>query len=792
MAILWHTSKIGSYFATRSARHALPLHHDKPTHHQPSLRAFVLNPVRLCTILLTVAFSFATLFLILHTSGGIRIIQEPFAFVPAPEPEPESGIGIPPVEPPSPHPVRFAGSDVVYDAFLAPSAVQALADPRIRPIRAHEAMPYACLDRWVATGLWAAPCLHGMVYESRIDLVYVWVNGSDALHSASRTALLANYEYETKDARFREHDELRYSLRAARNATRWWPDSTWHVVTADVKEPDWAERISIEEEENANAIHRRAAVPLPTEELIDTRLTTRELIDTRLTTRERRLGLVPQWLDIECAFNVTRAREAVSVSGNETEGRRQPPIVLHHDTQLFRYSDDPGVRLQAEDAAQWLAKVVPSFNSHAIESQLANLPPDIVSDQIVAMNDDQFLTLPTPPSAFHTTLYGPVFRMDPDLLVGGDNTGAGDGGGEWRSIPWSGHLLDERFGTRKRPYMKHISRSLSLPLLHECLLAFGKPYAATPLSQFRGAHFADREWEVNTIFLATHFIIERHREALLWSWVVGKWGGGLARVRGVLDSGTKRAMWQELWGKEMSGDAADEGANIVKRKPAVRTTMGDVEANLKRAGVRPPAVKDITQAMDTRYSWVSMNGYSPTWKRLMDKVNIDPSCIGNASEPAWKTFRRLVMVDLKCGDQIIASLLYNSPSGLGIFLPVPVRSSSRPTPSPPPSTPEPITLPLRLPPTEPFFPSNPRAFAVRLIQRYAYAIGYSPMYFIGPKTPAQAKTQLRTADIKKSTGLLCINDDLGDDPRQLEEADRVFRSWFEKRWPERLECELDE
>lgn len=59
------------------------------------------------------------------------------------------------------------------------------------------------------------------------------------------------------------------------------------------------------------------------------------------------------------------------------------------------------------------------------------------------MNDDQFMTLPMPPSAFHTTLYGQVFRMDPNLMVGGDASGSADGGGEWRSLGWSSHLLSE-------------------------------------------------------------------------------------------------------------------------------------------------------------------------------------------------------------------------------------------------------------------------------------------------------------------------------------------------------------
>ncbi|KAF7288869.1 hypothetical protein MIND_01402700 [Mycena indigotica] len=746
MAILWHSGMLGTYIARRT-RYALPFYHPRTLPHDRKLPPYLLHPVRLCSILLIVTFSSVTLFLLFHARSLAAVfighrwrLQE--LFIPAP------WSIVPLIEPPSPHPVRLATTDTVYDAFLAPSAAQAVADARIRPIRAHDAIPYDCLDNWVATGRWEASCLHGMVHESQIDLVYVWVNGSDALHSQSRAELLARLGYETKNARFREHDELRYSLRAARQATKGWPHSAWHLVTADVKTPN-------ETRLDSMSHYERAAVSIARDDEMG-------IVGNGEESREKRLGLVPQWLDIDCAFNASRSQ--VRNNGNS----EHPPIILHHDTQLFRYSNDPEVPVEPEHIANWLAKVMPSFNSHAIESQLANLPPDIVADQIVAMNDDQFLTLPTPPSAFHTTLYGSVLRMDPELLVGGDNTGAGDGGGEWRSIPWSAHLLDERFGKRKRPYMKHISRSLSLPLLHEALLAFGKPFAATPLSQFRGSHFASREWEVNTIFLASHFVIERHREALLWSWVVGKWGG----VIGVLDAETKFKMWVEMGGESM-------GKTMLNLKEAKRTTLADVERNLRRAGVKPPRGKG---QMDTNYYWVSMDGYSASWMNLAERIHITPACLGNHTEAAWAMFRRLVMNDLACGDQIISSLMYSTRSGLGIFLP--------PTPSFPVASDEPITLPLVLPTTRPFFPSNPRAFAVRLIQRYAYVLGHSPAYFIGPKNSQQMDAQLRTADKLRYAGLLCINDDLGDDESDITRAEAVLKAWFAMRWPERLECEI--
>ncbi|KAJ7821639.1 hypothetical protein B0H13DRAFT_2449257, partial [Mycena leptocephala] len=384
-------------------------------------------------------------------------------------------------------PVTELLGTLVYHPFVHPSPPGYLVNQIVRPIRRG-----AGRCGWVPEG---RP-------DAIVDLVYVWVNGSDPLHVKARAELLAATNYTTTEARFREHDELRYSLRAARLATESWPHTRWHVITADVPHP------------NPNN-----------------------------TDHGWRLGLVPQWLDIQCAFH---------------SPDHHPSIHLHHDTEIFRLTGRPGSSLTSADAIDWLGKVIPSFNRFS-----ANVADVSLS---VALNDDQFLMMPIPPSAFHSTLYGPVFRIQPHLLVGGDASGDADGNGEWRSLGWSSHLMSQRFGLRKRPYTQHNARALSVPLMHEMSLTFGSYFAATPFSQFRGSHNAPEELEVNTIFMATHFVIERHREALLWSWIVGKWGG----QRGVLGRDQKKRMWRELGGRE--GDTL----NLLK---ATRSTMEDLELN---------------------------------------------------------------------------------------------------------------------------------------------------------------------------------------------------------------------
>ncbi|KAJ7171253.1 hypothetical protein C8R46DRAFT_1190647 [Mycena filopes] len=725
----------------------------KPTSPSP-WRDLLCNPVRCTAILLIVALSVTSVgFIVVQRPWGSSVVapnklHPPHELDEPPIPIPTIPIPIPPTKPQPPlfvelEPVPEVIAATVYDPFLAPSPENAIADPMVRPIKAHRALSEECMDTWVSTGLWQEPCRHSMVGDSQIDLVYVWVNGSDALHQKARKELLEATGYKTKDARFREHDELRYSLRSVRNATATWPNSTWHIITADVPVP---------------------AEPSPNINLNNTA----PHDDSR-----RRLGLVPQWLDIECAFH------------GSPDGHGQPPIRLQHDSQLFRFTGPPGVALKPADASRWLGKILPSFNSHAVESQLPQLDPRVVSDNIVALNDDQFMMLPHPPSAFHTTLYGPVFRMDPNLLVAGDASGSADGGGEWRSLGWSAsllsnyyfnHTLHDRFGTRKRPYIHHNARALSLPLMHELSLAFGPSFAATPLSQFRGSHKVAGELEVNTIFMATHFVIERHREALLYAWVVAKWGSA-GSEEGVLDRDVKWKMWVELGGGEADG--------LGWRGEAGRTTGEDVEANLLMAGVEPPRSFDEERQADVAYSWVSMDGFSANFHTLSKQVDMEMSeCLFEEAELAWDVFRRLLVEKPTCGDRTIAALMYASKSGLGVFLPPP-------SPTSPPSATHlnPLTLPLDLPLRAPPLPPNPRAFAVSLLLRYAHVLGDSVTIFAPLKSAAQAARALRDADKQRNLALMCLNDDLGNGDGEQRGAEEVLRGWFEGRWHERLECE---
>jgi hypothetical protein len=171
--------------------------------------------------------------------------------------------------------------------------------------------------------------------------------------------LLVSLQHSTSNARFRQHDELRYSLRSAFKNTKSWKHSVWHIVTADVPDPDAFDDA-------------------------------------------QRLGLVPQWLDLETAW----------AGGKNGE----PPVYLYHGSSLFRvpllppYSWSANQTASCFDSLVYLGiaqRLTKSINggvmcflrsigeplitgcavcslesSMAVESQLPHLDPEIVSENM--------------------------------------------------------------------------------------------------------------------------------------------------------------------------------------------------------------------------------------------------------------------------------------------------------------------------------------------------------------------------------------------------------------------------
>ncbi|KAF9029800.1 ankyrin [Hymenopellis radicata] len=264
-----------------------------------------------------------------------------------------------------------------------------------------------------------------------------------------------------------------------------------------------------------------------------------------------------------------------------------------------------------------------------------------------------------------------------------------------------GEILGDEYSTHvvKPPVMGNGVRLAGAPIFSinasvpECApsLAFGLQFSATPLSRFCGWHEIPGEYDVNTMFHATYFIIERRREALLWSWI------------------------EEL------GGTSEEQEIVLDNLRVTRDV--DVESNMRLAGLVPLRSQDPTESATTEYWFVSQNGYPTALNGLALPTALErEECLGFNGQSAWDLFRGIMLTKPECGDAIIAALTRRSDAGLAVFLP---RGSTERDPT------DPITLPLTLSMEPPPLPRNPRAFAVRLIHRYSFVFGSLPSRFFG-------------------------------------------------------------
>ncbi|PCH40334.1 hypothetical protein WOLCODRAFT_98719 [Wolfiporia cocos MD-104 SS10] len=613
-------------------------------------------------------------------------------------------------------------------------------------------LPAECLEAHFALGE-----LCYIRNTNPIDVLWTWVNGSDVLLEEAKQVAQNDYDPEdpyrpvrslTQARLYREHDELRHSMRSVLANFRAYT-ARFHLLTADFPIPTvYAEKHNI-------------------------------------TSPERwRLGQVPQWLDLQKETNTGGWR-----SGNVEL------TVLHH-AEIFRPYNGT------------------NFNSLAIESQLSHV--DDISEYFIYMNDDLFMMNPMSPVSFYTPAYGIVLNLQSNLLVRPQRL-TGRNQGEWRSLGESNYLLSTRFGARHRPYVAHEAKTASRALLHEMAEMWPDSFARTATHRFRETEEGDGD--VNAMFMHSHFVVERAREALLWAWVV-------ARI-GQEDDAWSEAEAQRAW-EEIGGVW---GENDLLVKSGYRDTLDKdkVQQTLKASGYKAQSL--------TTYVFSSLDGYpyaglgitgQPEWPSFTtdkDEGRL-PRCRVTFNEcfvvESWEgdsnraseVFKNIAFRKSKCGDCIIMALVQASGRlGLSAFLPDPQRilpavfGSLAATDSVP-----------HLPLVEDWQVGNfslraviprthdvtAREWSLQLMQRYRYVIGRwhssaklsvqlmlfnvfpfagdTPSMFERVSSPRNAASVLKKVERARSNiGLLCINDDVAR-ANQDAEVTRVLKLWLDTRW----------
>jgi 3-O-alpha-D-mannopyranosyl-alpha-D-mannopyranose xylosylphosphotransferase len=241
----------------------------------------------------------------------------------------------------------------------------------------------------------------------------------------------------------------------------------------------------------------------------------------------------------------------------------------------------------------WRENALPTFNSMAIESRIGWLWG--LADVSLSFNDDFFMLKPHAVADWFSGLYGTVLRLDYNymqqvrpILDKKLINDAGESGGLYHAN-W---LLSQRFPRRLRPYFAHVPKVITRGLHHEASLMFEE--ALTTSSQRKFRELPIGEGDVQMQWLLTALRIERWREALLWTWVVGKVG-----TRPIWEGkgnylGGEVGMWGEEAREEISnlfglGDTDDDVVKIEVHRGERWTMERDrMTSNFENAGWEPP------------------------------------------------------------------------------------------------------------------------------------------------------------------------------------------------------------
>jgi hypothetical protein len=126
---------------------------------------------------------------------------------------------------------------------------------------------------------------------------------------------------------------------------------------------------------------------------------------------------------------------------------------------------------------------LPTFNSHAVESQLRHI--DGLAEHFLYGNDDMFFGRPVAASMFFTAAGISRFIQSP-VRIGGGVVGPGRSGHE-NAARNNRRLLAERFGYLITRHLAHSPVALRRSVLAELEAEFPDEFAATQASRFRSA-----------------------------------------------------------------------------------------------------------------------------------------------------------------------------------------------------------------------------------------------------------------------------------------------------------------
>jgi len=292
--------------------------------------------------------------------------------------------------------------------------------------------------------------------------------------------------------------------------------------------------------------------------------------------------------------------------------------------------------------------------------------------------------------------------------------------GEKPFLIYTSWLLNRRFGERKRKGQIHFGHSMSRSVTREAIKSFPRPGLQSACQRFRG----ETGFQLYSWYVAFHYTIERHREALLWSYIMLRSDKN--------DNGNLGWDERQVIMEDLEAGMAKEGDTSYRKR-----MFYHMNEHLEEAGLEPPKVNIDVQ-------WTSLDG--PITIKDIDcfEFNVNECLAPGFSTPTsdqtttnhvfstFSIFDRVARQHPKCGDCLIKLILNRQEQGLGSLLPhADTQAESRKT-------------------------------IVRALWKYQYTVVDPDAYFVMITDAEQVENVLLKRLLKKRgrVGQLCLNDDV--------------------------------
>ncbi|KAF3939208.1 hypothetical protein ABW19_dt0206118 [Dactylella cylindrospora] len=400
-----------------------------------------------------------------------------------------------------------------------------------------------------------------------------------------------------------------------------------------------------------------------------------------------------------------------------------------------------------------------TFSSCSVEARLDRLTSE--NDKFLSLSDDMLLSNQHSAADIYSPLYGLPFTFEyawqhfiidfPPAFGSIEYKH-----GEYPYLYLSAYLLYVRFGWELRSYNKHTVHSMSRSILRELRSTFPSAFETSSAQRFRGESPSIHLW-----FLFYWYVIERHRESLLWSYLYGKLQDD---ETGTIDIDDLRSRLVRI----------DTSTNFT------RTSMlpDAIAESYKNASVEPNRASRALWSSADGPVWLSVEDERDLAKRFDDKLmakepfeeprrlkpcEFMPECYEFTELSAGRVTTDLVFekwrrTERSCGDCMINALLRESgPTGLGAFLP-----------------------------EEP----KKRSIALRALHRYSHTVSRVDARY-GMMESVKVVEDLTKEWIDQKPGEVCFNDHFNsEDPAEIAVFAEKAKGFFETYYPGKSKWEL--